>query len=75
MTAARAHWGYVLQGELTLRYADGEETYRAGDAYYAPPGHIPSVAAGTEIVEFSPTAEYRRTLEALARNFAASQRG
>jgi hypothetical protein len=69
------HWGYVLQGEVSLRYADGEETYQAGDAYYSPPGHIPSVAAGTEIVEFSPTAEYRRTLEVLAKNFAALQGG
>jgi hypothetical protein len=65
------HWGYVLRGEVTLRHADGEETYQAGDAYYAPPGHIPRVTAGTEIVEFSPTSEYRRTLEVLAKNFAA----
>jgi hypothetical protein len=67
------HWGYVLRGTLTFSYADREETYEAGDAYYGPPGHIPRVAAGTEIVEFSPTEEYRRTLEVLARNFAAFQ--
>src|SRR5947199_748227 len=65
------HWGYVLSGKLTFRYADHEETYRAGDAYYGAPGHIPLVAAGTEIVEFSPTDEYRRTLEVVAQNFAA----
>jgi hypothetical protein len=70
-----ARWRYVLQGEVTLRYADREETYQAGDTYHSPRGHIPSVAAGTEIVEFSPTAEYRRTLEVLAKNFAALQRG
>jgi cupin domain len=67
------HWGYVLKGEVTLRYADREETFEAGDAYYGPPGHIPLVKAGTEIVEFSPTEEYRRTLEVLAKNFAALQ--
>jgi hypothetical protein len=67
------HWGYVLKGALTLRYADREETYEAGDAYYGPPGHIPRVSAGTEIVEFSPTEEYRRTLEVVAKNFAALQ--
>jgi hypothetical protein len=67
------HWGYVMSGRLTFRYADREEVYEAGDAYYAPPGHIPVVTAGTDIVEFSPTEEYGRTLEVLARNFAALQ--
>ena len=67
------HWGYVLKGKLTFKYADREETYEAGDAYYGPPGHIPQVTAGTEVVEFSPTEEYSRTLEVLARNLAALQ--
>ena len=67
------HWGYVMKGKLTFRYADSEETYEAGDAYYGLPGHIPLVSAGTEVVEFSPTEEYRRTLEVLAKNFAALQ--
>jgi hypothetical protein len=31
------------------------------------------VTAGTEVVEFSPTEEYSRTLEVLARNLAALQ--
>ena len=38
-----------------IRYADHEETFRAGDAYYAAPGHLPLVFAGAEVVEFSPT--------------------
>jgi hypothetical protein len=67
------HWGYVLRGTLTFGYADREETFEAGDAYYGPPGHIPRVTAGTEIVEFSPTEDYRRTLEVVAKNFAALQ--
>ena len=69
------HWGYVLRGELTFRYADREEIYEAGDAYYAPPGHIPVVTADTEVVEFSPTEEYSRTLAVIARNFAVVQGG
>jgi mannose-6-phosphate isomerase-like protein (cupin superfamily) len=67
------HWGYVLKGRLTFKYADHQETYEAGDAYYGPPGHVPEVTAGTEVVEFSPAEEYRRTLEVIARNFAALQ--
>src|SRR5437763_13488679 len=67
------HWGYVLKGKLTFSYADRDETYEAGDAYYGPPGHIPKVTSGTEVVEFSPTEEYSHTLEVLARNLAALQ--
>lgn len=67
------HWGYVIRGRLTFLYADREEVYEAGDAYYAPPGHIPVVTADTEVVEFSPTEEYNRTLEVVARNLAAAQ--
>lgn len=66
------HFGYVVQGKITFRYADGEETYEAGDAYYAPPGHSPFIHGGTEIVEFTPTREYAQTLEVLAQNIAAS---
>ena len=66
------HWGYVFSGKVTFRYADHDEVYEAGDAYYAPPGHIPVVTAGTEVVEFSPAAEYRLTQEAIARNMAAA---
>jgi hypothetical protein len=66
------HWGYVVRGQLTFRYADHDEVYDAGDAYYAPPGHIPVVTADTEVVEFSPTEEYNRTLEVIARNMAAA---
>ena len=65
------HWGYVLSGALTFRYTDRNETYEAGDAYYAEPGHVPVVTAGTEVVEFSPTEEYRRTLEVVGANMAA----
>jgi hypothetical protein len=39
------HWGYVFKGTLTVRYADHEETFRAGDAFYMPPG--PGIIAET----------------------------
>jgi hypothetical protein len=65
------HWGYVVSGRMTMRFADHDEVYEAGDAYYAPPGHIPVIDAGTEVIEFSPTQDYRRTLEVVAQNLAA----
>jgi hypothetical protein len=38
------HCGYVVSGKMTFRYADGEEVFESGDAFYAPPGHIPGEA-------------------------------
>ncbi len=65
------HWGYVLQGQLRYKYADHEEVYNAGDAYYAPPGHTPVLGANTEYVEFSPAEPYHQTAEVIERNMAA----
>ena len=67
------HWGYVFKGRLTMRYADHEETYEAGDAFYAPPGHAPIHEAGTEYLQFSPTEELNRTSEAIMRNMQDRQ--
>jgi glyoxylate utilization-related uncharacterized protein len=67
------HWGYVIKGKITFRFADREETYEEGDAYYVPPGHTPLMYDGNEIVEFSPTAELAKTMEVLNRNMAAMQ--
>jgi hypothetical protein len=50
------HWGYVLKGKKGFRFADHEEIYEAGDAYYAPPGHVPLNFPGGETVEFAPAA-------------------
>src|SRR5581483_8332891 len=49
------HWGVVLSGKMIFRYADRDEVFEAGDAYYGAPGHLPLMFAGTEVVEFSPT--------------------
>ena len=65
-------WGYVLAGMITFRFADGEETYVAGDAYYVPPGHTPVHYAGAEIVEFSPTEELRATIGVVMGNLEAA---
>jgi hypothetical protein len=62
------HWGYVLKGKMAFRFADREETYEQGDAFYATPGHTPIHFAGTEIVLFSPTEELAKTMEAVTRN-------
>jgi hypothetical protein len=66
------HWGVVTEGQITFRWADHEETYGAGDAYYAPPGHLPLVTAGTSTIEFSPTAGLDETMAVLQGNLAAA---
>jgi hypothetical protein len=66
------HWGYVLKGKIGFRYGDREETYEAGDAYYAPHGHTPILYAGSEVVEFSPTDELARTMEVVTKNMEAA---
>ncbi|HLZ72714.1 MAG TPA: cupin domain-containing protein [Dehalococcoidia bacterium] len=67
------HWGYVVKGRLRVRYADREETLRAGDAYYLAPGHLPIFDEDTELIEFSPLGEYQRTMAVVAQNVAAAQ--
>jgi hypothetical protein len=67
------HMGYVVKGKVKFAFADGtEETYEAGDAYYAPPGHLPTLYAGSEVVEFSPTAELQQTMAVVERNMEAA---
>ncbi len=66
------HWGYVLSGKVAFRYADREELYEAGDAYYAPPGHTPYLYAGTEVVEFSPTEAFEETTAVVSDNLRAA---
>jgi hypothetical protein len=68
------HWGYVIAGQLHFRFADHEETFAAGDAFYLPPGHVPfKHEPGTLIVQFSPTEDLRQTEEAMMRNMQAMQ--
>ena len=70
-----AHWGYVFAGKLTWQFADHQEVYQAGDAFYAPPGHTPAAEEGTEFVQFSPADELRETEEVIMKNFQAMQGG
>jgi mannose-6-phosphate isomerase-like protein (cupin superfamily) len=68
------HWGYVIAGRMRFVFADGEETYEAGDAFYTPPGHRPYVDAGTEVLQFSPTEELG-VLERAVADWMSAQQG
>jgi hypothetical protein len=61
------HWGVILEGSITLRFADGtEETSHAGDAYHWPAGHTGWTDEGVVFYEVSPAAELQPVLEHLA---------
>ncbi len=66
------HWGYVVKGKLTYKFADHDETFEAGEAYYAPAGHTPFLHAGTELVEFSPTGALSETIAVVEENLRAA---
>jgi len=58
------HWGYVIEGELTVTYKDGsEEPASAGDMFYWPPYHTVRVAKDAEFVLFSPQHEHTPVME------------
>lgn len=62
------HCGYVLQGSLTVGYTDGhEETVRADDLFYLPPGHTARTDDGVTFVEFSPERELQAVYDHLIR--------
>jgi glyoxylate utilization-related uncharacterized protein len=67
------HWGYVLNGKLTFRFADHEEVFEAGDAFYVPPGHTQQADAGSEYVQFSPSEELAAVEAAIMKNLRAMQ--
>ena len=68
------HWGYVFKGRLTFQFADHEEVFEAGDAFYVPPGHVPvQNELGTEYVQISPAEELLKTTEAIMRNLETLQ--
>jgi hypothetical protein len=70
------HWGYIVNGRVTFRYADREEVFEAGDAFYTPPGHVPvKHEPGTEMLMFSPADELRETAAAMMKNMQAMQAG
>ncbi|HUG10535.1 MAG TPA: cupin domain-containing protein [Opitutaceae bacterium] len=65
------HWGYLIEGEITVTYKDGStETVAGGDIFYWPPGHTVKVGKDAEVILFSPEVEHCRVVEHLARQLA-----
>ena len=69
------HWGYLFKGKMRIKYSDHEEVITAEEAYYLPPGHNVVAEEDCELVEFSPSGEYQKTLEVASRNMEAINQG
>ena len=67
------HWGYMLSGQMTVRYGDHDDVLGAGDAFYLPPGHVPDATAGTEFVMFSPADELAETNAAVMKGMQGAE--
>jgi len=58
------HWGYVIEGKLTVGFADGHnETVVASDLFYWPPGHTVKADEDTEMILFSPVHEHTQVMD------------
>ena len=68
--------GQVINGRMTFAYADREEIFEAGDAFYTPPGHVQvGTVPGTDVVLFSPAEELRTTDSVMMKNLGAMEGG
>lgn len=67
------HWGYILEGSITIEYANGTvEVNRAGDLFFWPGGHTGWTEEGVVFVELSPAEEIRPVLAHLGAQLAPS---
>jgi len=65
------HWGYMVEGEMLVKYDDGiEETLTAGDVFYMPPGHTAIVIKAMKFLDFSPEKELDVVLDHIAKKMA-----
>ena len=58
------HWGYIVEGEMLVKYDDGtEEKLLAGDVFYLPPGHTGIVEKDLKIIDFNPEKEFKEVMD------------
>ena len=65
------HWGYLIEGEITVTYTDGsKESVNSGDPFYWPPDHTVAVTQDAEIILSSPQKEHCAPVEPLRKQLA-----
>ncbi len=65
------HWGYIVEGEILLKYDDGtEESIITGDVFYMQPGHTAIVKKDLKMIDFSPEKELKVVMDHIAKKMA-----
>jgi hypothetical protein len=65
------HWGYLIEGALSVTYRDGSsERVSTGDLFYLPPKHTVRADQDTEVVLFSPQREHTPVLDHINRKLS-----
>lgn len=68
------HWGFVLAGQVTTTDAAGrQETARADDLFYWPPGHNVKVDEDAELIMFSPQHEHSAVIDHMKTKTGAAE--
>lgn len=66
-----AHWGYIVDGEVLIKYDSGtEEILTTGDVFYLPPGHTAIVQKDLKIIDFNPEKEFSEVMGHIAKKMA-----
>lgn len=66
------HWGYILEGEVLMKYDDGtEEKLITGDVFYMQPGHTAIVNKDAKLIDFSPERELKEVMDHIGKKMAA----
>src|SRR6266849_6500852 len=69
------HYGYVFEGHLRARYADGsEEVVGPGEVYYIPKGHVLIYDEATHHLEINPHKELQELMKVINQNMEATKR-
>jgi hypothetical protein len=65
------HWGYVVEGEMLVKYDnETEERLTTGDVFYLPPGHTAIVEKDLKLIDFNPTKEFSEVMNHIAKKMA-----
>lgn len=68
------HWGYIIDGSIRIKYADGkEETVKAGEVFYWPAPHTGIIDDHVKLVDFSPDGKFIPLMDHIAAKMAEQQ--
>jgi hypothetical protein len=68
------HWGYIFEGSIRIKYADGkEETVNKGEVFYWPAPHTAVVEKDVKFIDFSPEPQLRMVFDHIQKKMEAQK--